>query len=720
MPKDRLFAARGATRKPIFPPVVSQRSPARLLNRVLLLALTSTAVAAAIARGGEAPVRLFVSGDGNDAWSGKLAAPKGDRTDGPLASLEGARDVIRRMKQSEPGLPPGGVEVCLRGGIYARTAPLVLNAQDSGTDGSPIVYRAAPGETARLIGGVAIDGFQEVRDAYGRRQLSAEALPHVRQVDLKAHGVDDYGQVKQGGLELFFENRPMTIARGPEGEVIRIAELRGGDQVQHRDGTMIDRIGKFTYQGDYPKRWAGEKEIWLHGYWYRDWAEDRHLVKLLDTDQRYIEVEPPYHRYGYRKNQWFYGLNMLAELDRPGEWYLDRDTGVLYFWPPAPIDPGDAVVSVIDTMLTLRDVNHVTVRDWVIEACRGTAITIAGGKAVTLAGCTIRNTGSWAVRIGGGEAHRVQSCDIAETGDGGVAATGGDRAALKPAGHQIVNNHFWHFSRWNRMCRPAVQLGGVGNRIAHNLMHDAPHQAISFSGNEHIIELNEIHHVCYESNDAGAIYAGYNWTMRGTVIRHNFMHHVRGLHRKGCVGVYLDDMYSGTTISGNVFFDVFRPAFIGGGRDNTITNNLFVECPRAIHVDARAMGWASAAVEGKLKERLEAMPYDSPPWRERYPRLPSTMDDQPAAPKGNRIACNVLVDCQPWDDIFADARPFVILENIVSDFQPDFIDRASLDFGLANPSVLGEKLPCFEPIPFERIGLYRDEYRIELPEANKP
>ena len=123
-----------------------------------------------------------------------------------------------------------------------------------------------------------------------------------------------------------------------------------------------------------------------------------------------------------------------------------------------------------------------------------------------------------------------------------------------------------------------VSLNGVGNRATHNLIDNAPHQAIAFGGNDHRIEFNEIHSVCHESNDAGAIYAGRDWTMRGTVIRHNYLHDITGFEGRGCVGVYLDDMFCGTEISGNLFVRVTRAAFIGGGRDCTIANNVFVDC----------------------------------------------------------------------------------------------------------------------------------------------
>ncbi|MCD6359801.1 MAG: right-handed parallel beta-helix repeat-containing protein, partial [Armatimonadetes bacterium] len=278
------------------------------------------------------------------------------------------------------------------------------------------------------------------------------------------------------------------------------------------------------------------------------------------------------------------------------------------------------------------------------------------------------------------------------------------------------NNHIHHWGRWSRMYKSAVNVRGVGNRVSHNLLHDAPHTAIFFAGNEHIIELNEIHSVCYESNDAGAIYNGRDFTQRGTIIRHNYMHDVYGYRSRGCVGVYLDDMLSGIRIEGNVFYHTYRAAFIGGGRDCTIANNIFVECPKAIHIDARAMGWASAAIEGVMKTRLEAMPYKQPPWSERYPELLTLYDDEPAVPKGNVVERNLIVG-EDWDDIYRQARPHVTMrDNLVTD-NPGFVDREHLNFQLTDESPAWDI--GFVGIPFETIGLYESPDRASWPVVNE-
>ena len=654
----------------------------------------------------EAGATLFVSTEGNDAWSGRLPEPNAAKADGPFATLERARDEIRTIKQAA-GLPNGGVTVEVRGGRYERQQTFELAETDSGSEDAPIIYRAHEDEAVRLGGGKVITGFAPVTDAAVLDRLDPSARGKVLQTDLRAQGMEDFGPVEQQGLELFFQDKPMTIARWPNDGFVRIVDVVGGDPVDVR-GTVGDKIGKFVYDGDRPKRWVGEKNAWVHGYWFWDWSDQRHRIESIDTEQRVISVVPPYHSYGYRKGQWFYAFNILAELDRPGEWYLDRETGVLYFWPPEPIEEGEVMVSVLPTLVTMQDTSHVTIEGMTLEGTRGTAVTMDGGTHSQIVGCTFRNLGSWAVQISGGAANRVVGCDIYETGDGGISLTGGDRETLTPAGHYAENNHIHHYGRWHRMYQPAISLNGVGNRACHNLIHSAPHMGICFGGNDHLMELNEIHHVCYESNDAGAIYSGRDWTMRGTVIRHNYLHHICGFEGRGCVGVYLDDMFCGTEISGNIFYEVTRAAFIGGGRDCTIENNVFVDCRPAIHLDARAAGWASDHVDTTMTERLKDMPYDRPPYSERFPQLLTILEDEPALPKGNIIRRNVCKGGR-WDEIEDKARPHVVLEANLLDDDPGFVDPEAANFQLRDDSPAYQL--GFEKIPVEKIGLYDDKRR---------
>ncbi len=670
---------------------MTRESKPMAITTVLLIGLSMATV------GYGKGAAFFVSPQGDDANTGTKARP--------FKTLEAARDAIRRSDNRQ------GTTIWLRVGIHERTAPLQLTAEDSGAPGKAIAYRAWPDEEVRIVGGKVLDGWKPVTNDAILRRLVPEARGKVLQVDLKARGLTDYGQVNGGGLELFFDDRPMTLSRWPNENFVKIVGLLEPDTVNVR-GTKGSKTGKFMYDGDRPKRWAEENDAWVHGYWFWDWSDQRQKIESIDTDKRIIAVTPPYHNYGYRVGQWFYGMNILAELDAPEEWYLDGETGILYFWPPKPVAQGRAVVSMSKGLLSLNHVTNVAFEGLTFEACRGTAIVMSDCTQVRIAGCTLRNLGDSAVSVGGGTKNRVVACDIYGTGKGCISLRGGDRAGLTPAGHVAENNHIHHYGRWSRMYTPAISLSGVGNRAVHNLIHDAPHMAVMFSGNDHAIEFNEIHHVCLESNDAGAIYSGRDWTMRGTAIRHNYLHHIVGFQGKGCVGVYLDDMFSGTEIYGNLFYQVTRAAFVGGGRDCTIENNIFVDCYRALHIDARAMGWASDHVATTMTDRLKAMPYTSELWQQRYPKLVGILADEPAAPKGNLVVRNLSVGGR-WDDVTKRAKPYVkFTDNHVDQ---DGIHMETLPETSRLQADAAAHVPGFKPIPIEKIGLYKDKYRSELP-----
>lgn len=94
---------------------------------------------------------LFVDPDGDDAWSGTHPEPTDDSTDGPLATLEGAKRAIRDRKRRAEFAGP--LTVWLRGGRYTIDEPITFDPDDGG----PITYAAYPGEKPVIDGGVRID-----------------------------------------------------------------------------------------------------------------------------------------------------------------------------------------------------------------------------------------------------------------------------------------------------------------------------------------------------------------------------------------------------------------------------------------------------------------------------------------------------------------------------------------------------------------------------------
>ena len=647
---------------------------------------------------------LYIAKNGNDSWSGRFPEVNPEKTDGPFATFERARDEIRKLKQSA-SLPSKTIKAIVRGGIYYLDHPFELSAEDSGTETMSVVYESSPGEEVRLVAGMLVVGFRPVTDPQVLKHLDENARGNVLQTDLKAHGITDFGRADAGGAEVFFDDMPMTLARWPNEGFVRIEDIvvEDGHKIH---GIKGSKTGKFIYKEKRPERWVKEKDPWLHGYWFWDWSDQRQQIEAIDTAKSIITLAPPPHGYGYRKGQWYYAFNMLSELDSPGEWYIDREKGVLYFWPPKSIDSAKTIVTMLPNVIVMKGVSYVTFRGFLIEASRGAGVVVSGGKNNQLADCVIRNTGGWGAQLSGLE-HSVIGCEIYRTGGGGVSLAGGERKTLEPGGLYADNNHIHDYGRINRMYTPGISISGVGNRATHNLIHTAPHIGIMFSGNELLFEYNEIHHVCMESNDAGAIYTGRNWTMRGNMIRYNYLHHITGFEDRGCVGVYLDDMFSSAAIFGNVFYKVTRAAFIGGGRDCSVENNIFVDCEPALHVDARALGWAGYHAdewikEAQEKETLLGIAYKKPPYSERYPQLINILDDNPKAPVGNIIARNVSWGGK-WDGVYDEARPFLKFEDNLIDEDPHFVDYEKQDFRLKSDSPAFKM--GFKEIPIEKIGL---------------
>jgi hypothetical protein len=374
-------------------------------------------------------------------------------------------------------------------------------------------------------------------------------------------------------------------------------------------------------------------------------------------------------------------------------------------------------VSIINDMVSMRDVSNVRLTGLSMEVIRGTGIVMNGGSQNRIMSCTLRNIGNVAVKIDNAADTGVESCDISETGEGGISLAGGDRKTLTPGGLHACNNHIRRFSRWSKTYRPAVSISGVGCRVANNLIHDAPHLGLALHGNEHTVELNEIHNVCMETDDVGAFYMGRNYTQRGNIVRHNYFHDLGGIHSHvGSMAVYLDDWTSGTTVYGNICVKAGRAVLVGGGRDNIIENNIFVDCTPAIHIDQRGLSWAKNYFDGKtntLIETLNAMPYKEPPWSTRYPELLTLYQDEPAKAKNNKVVRNISLNGRWLDLIDGLKQSDVLLKDNLVGQDPGFVDAANRDYRLKENSP-ALKLG-FKPIPIEQIGLQRKQGEMEFP-----
>jgi parallel beta-helix repeat protein len=516
-----------------------------------------------------AGVTVYVAPAGNDAWSGRLAAPNAAKTDGPLASLAKARDVVRRQKGDGPAT------VLIRAGVYCQPETLKFGPEDSGTATAPVVWRAYPGEKPVVMGARAIGGFTVERGQVLKADVAAQGFKGVY-----------FRQLIFAGARQHLARWPNFDPQNPYGGGWTYAD--GEERPMYADVPDEERR-TLRYKPADDRPWSRPEEGQVFIFARYNWWNDIVRIASRDRATRTIKLAGNC-SYPVRAGDRYYVENLREELDAPGEWYLDRQTWTLYFWPPEPMAGRPVYAPVLKTIVQLDKTAHVTLRGLVIEGCEGTAVMLNNATECRVAGCTIRNVGDYrgsGVSVNGGHHNGVVGCDICNTGSNAVALAGGDVPTLTAAENYADNNYLHHVGVYYKQ-GVGVALRGVGNRASHNLIHDTPRMGIMFGGNNLVIEYNHIRHANLETEDTGAVYTGgRDWLgSRGTVIRYNYFHDILGYGRRDgkwvsphfAWGVYLDDNTGGVDVIGNLIVRAYRAGIhLHNGRDNHVENNIFVD-----------------------------------------------------------------------------------------------------------------------------------------------
>ncbi|MGN0998148.1 MAG: Ig-like domain-containing protein, partial [Faecousia sp.] len=759
------------------------------LSWILVLSIVLTVLLAGIQvwAGGLDGMQLYVSPNGDDSAAGTFLAP--------LKTLEGARNKIREIKASS-GLPEGGITVNLRAGDYKILEDSFrLEAQDSGEEGKPIVYQAYPGETVTITGNAEAKGsdFQQVTDEEILARLPESVRDQVLVYDVTEKlGLTSFSPIPKNGygwpdqpsaLNITVDGEAQTLSRYPNDGFVKIdtAYSTGFIPRNHQsnpdgscpectkanDGTRIPcQYGEDTFAeqagGVWGSKalaskydlWKQETDIWTFGYFRWDWADDNCGISKVELDGEYLKLtgaQPS--RYGVNSGMKFYAYNLLCEIDQPGEWYLDRDTGKLYLYPTKDISSSTVELSIMgQPFIYAENAQYIQFKNLDISKGNSHGIQMVDCNNMLVAGCDFSDLGQRAVVIGeiisadayeklcvgsrGGHDNIVQSCNIVRTGQGGVFLAGGNRYTLTEANSKVVNCYFNDYAVIKRTYSPAIQLSGVGLEASNNKIENAPHMAIGFDGNENIIKNNDISNVCYETSDSGAIYSVRRWSFRGNVITNNYIHDMVPRGGIGSAAVYLDDLMAGTEVSNNLFVNISGyTTLIGGGRDNIITNNIQINYNndgKGLDYDARGLGWAyyhAASPDGTCYAEWLALKnnpkLDTAKWQEKYPELmnmslelnSSNVCIEGQKPAGAVITGNLLVGvANPFGNINSNVTSMGTVkenESFVAGTDIGFEDPDALNFNVKEDSIIKQKLGD-EHFQASECGLYMDEYRTTL------
>lgn len=575
----------------------------------------------------------------------------------PAEAIEGVRQ--RTANASEP------VRIQVRAGDYVLPQALRFTRKDGGRAGAPVEWcgeaRSTEKGRTRFMFGVPVapDRFKKVSDEaiLARLPESARGKVLVADVgDLLPEKVPEMSPTFGGtpSAPLLFVNHELaTLARWPnEGFTSFTERVEQGDD---------KHPGAFVYNNPRAKRWNFAEGVWLNGYWTHDW--DNRSVKAASygeengrTNVLRLAAMVPYGVMGGTwgaKERRFYAFNLLDELDAPGEWWLDRVNKRLYLYPPKEIltAKDEVVIACGQGPKVQIEADHLHFSDICFEYAYDSMVSAVGDDLV-FNRCTIANLGGTGISLRGSR-NRLVASTVFNTGRNAVSVNGGDRQTLTRSDSLVADCHIHHFGIFQRTYAPGISVHGCGMTLRGNTLHDAPHSAVLYGGNEHLFESNEVYAVLLETGDAGAYYTGRDWTTMGNVLRGNYTHDLGSgtLDHANTMGFYFDDCDCGDAVYDNVFHNVARGIMIGGGREHPVKGNVFSNCRIGLSIDCRGMTWKhwNSREHGGdswlLEDKAKALNYTEGVWASRYPLLAKIMQDHPREPLYNPVEDNIFIDC---------------------------------------------------------------------------
>jgi len=689
---------------------------------------------------------FYVSPSGNDNAKGTWSSP--------FATLEKARKTVRFILQKQPGTD---IKIYFRSGIYHFKTSVVFDSLDAGTKEHPVTYAAYNKEEVVFSGGISlsIKNAMPITNKAILNRIPASAKNNILQLDLKKAGIKDFGTLMPRGfarpyqpapMELFCNNSAMHLARFPNNSLIATGKVLDAGSVP-RNGDFSHRGGKFEFSVDEPNHWVQAKDIWISGFFRYGYADDAVQIADLDLKNKTITTKQET-LYGFESGKnfqrWF-AYNLLEEIDEPGEYYIDRASGILYFYPPVAELKTIEVSMLEEPLVQFKNVSFIHFDKLNFECSRGMGLYIEKGKENKITDGVFKNLGLVGICIGkgiepfkelqhegegpvasgkigslynyfynhttfnreAGTGHMICNCEIYNTGAGGISLSGGNRLTLEKGNNQVINCSIHDFNRLDRSYKSGINIDGVGNVISNCEIYNCPGSAILLYGNSHLIEKNNIHHAVTEGDDMGAIYYGRDPSQLGNKVRYNFFHDIGNEHGV-IMAIYHDDGACGMEVTGNVFYKAgSRTVMIGGGNDNVYRNNVFIDCPLAFHLDNRLMGWAKSSLDkgGIFETRLAAVDYKHPPYATAYPKLVNYFIDLPGLPKRNYIDNNAFINVK----ILHNGSPewSYIGKNYFSGDKSIFVDYDKMDFTLKADAEVFKLLPGFKAIPFNTIGIQK-------------
>lgn len=540
---------------------------------------------------------FYVSPKGSDNNPGTKSAP--------FATLSHAINEVRVFKTGSIEKMP--INVFLRDGLYSIDEPILFTPADSGTADAPITYASYHGENVVISGG---------------KKLSGEWKTEKRKPYWKLEIPEAAGR-KLNFFSLFVDGESRTRARTPNwGEKVLRAAGRepGGDPRQALQYCDNDVDPSWTNPTDIDVVLLCSWTPTIHRI--TEIIPENKAIRFISTHSRNVDF--------WETNFRYYLSNIFEALDQPGEWYLNRDSGTLYYYPMPGENPNqlEFIVPVMKSnMLQFNAdlarkeyIKHIHFNGLSFKHLDGdmdrhngvyrqghmylTSAVVANGlQNATLKRCTFSQLGEYALELADGCSDvTIEQCHFWDIGAGAIQVGVTDLGMLqKPVGDNpldehgcsperkvrnilIQNNYIHKLGNIWHGCYGIVNRFASFSRIIHNEIFDIHWDAIGLDarwtwkgykyseGTE--VAYNHLHNLGlgYHTDAAGV----YQFGPLDTHIHHNLIHDaVAYPYICGYAGLYLDEQSRYALVENNLVYNTdWYAMFLHKGVDNIFRNNL--------------------------------------------------------------------------------------------------------------------------------------------------
>jgi regulation of enolase protein 1 (concanavalin A-like superfamily) len=539
---------------------------------------------------------FYVSPKGSDAWSGKLAEPNKNGTDGPFATIAKAKEAVRLLKltvykpkkkavdprfKGTPHLLGTGrdILVLIRGGVYSLDKGLEFTAADGGerveTDLPTgafeyhelkdyyVTYAAYPGEKAIISGGEKITGWTKENNGAWKASIQKE-------------GIND----------LYANGKRLTLARTPNsGFFYTEGQPTDSFSFQFKTGDLKSWNDIETNRIHMTVRWSG-----IHTSMAR--VDEKNNTAYLASSAPDMLIVPPK----------YYVENLAALMDTTNEWFYNKKNNTIHFIPSEEIkDPNLSEVSFpkLSNLLSASGTREKPIRNLRFYnlnfqntlAGGGGTVTFQYAKNCELLKNTIENVSQAAIHFGIGSYHNLISRNIINDSKGSGIIVAGEP---KPENWEdVVSDNTISFNKITNVEIAATGIStynAIRSTVSNNYINNVGSYGITLgswpnieetSDGSHLAEFNHVSFTNMKRDDEGGI-AVYGLSP-GSVVRNNLIHDVHPAETNENVALFFQNMSSGWKVYDNTYYNLKQgemklcACYLV---DNFYENNIVVESPK--------------------------------------------------------------------------------------------------------------------------------------------